>query len=185
VSSDPSQHLFWLASRGFGVVALLASALSVGLGLAMAGRMLERPADVGRVKQLHEALALTTLVAIALHGGLLLGDSYLRPTLADITIPFQISTHPGWNAVGIVAGWLAVLLGLSFYARRRIGTRLWRSLHRWTIAVYILGVAHAVGAGTDGRSLWLLVLLAATALPILGLALQRFFPEAPEQPSRA
>ena len=34
-------------------------------------------------------------------------------------------------------------------ARKRIGAKLWRKLHRATIAVYVLAVVHTLGAGTD------------------------------------
>ena len=40
----------------------------------------------------------------------------------------------------------------SFYVRRWIGVKAWRWLHRWTLAVYVLGIAHALGAGTDARA---------------------------------
>jgi hypothetical protein len=29
--------------------------------------------------------------------------------------------------------------------------RLREWLHRWTLAVYVLALAHVIGAGTDGR----------------------------------
>ena len=32
-----------------------------------------------------------------------------------------------WTGLGIVAGYLAAALGLSFYARKRIGTKRWRA----------------------------------------------------------
>ncbi len=72
-----------------------------------------------------------------------------------------------WTGIGIIAGWLALILGLSFYVRRWIGTRTWRWLHRWTLAVYVLALGHAVGAGTDGRSTWMLVMLTLLTAPIV------------------
>ena len=84
---DPGQHLWWLASRSFGVVAIVLVSLSVGLGLALSGRLLRGPGVPARVKTLHEAFALSGLIAIVLHGLLLLGDSYLRPGLAGSCSP--------------------------------------------------------------------------------------------------
>ena len=49
--------------------------------------------------------------------------------------------------------------------RRWIGTKTWRWLHRWTLAVYVLALAHVVGAGTDGRSPWMLAMLAVLVAP--------------------
>ena len=45
--------------------------------------------------------------------------------------------------------------------------RAWRRLHRWTLAVWVLGVAHTVGSGTDAGAGWLLAMLAMATLPIL------------------
>lgn len=172
-SADPAQHLFWLASRSFGVVAIVLVSLSVGLGLALSGRLLRGRGMPARVKTLHEALALSGLLAIVVHGLLLLGDPYLHPGLAGIAIPFALASQPVWTAVGIVAGWLAAIVTLSFYVRRLIGVAVWRWLHRWTLAVYVLGVAHTLGSGSDARSAWLLATLGVTALPIVFVIQQR------------
>jgi sulfoxide reductase heme-binding subunit YedZ len=132
--TDPGQHIFWIASRAFGVVALVLVAVSVGMGLAMAMRAAKGPGAMARLRQVHEATALAALIFIAGHGLALLGDSYLRPGLSGIAIPFVMSHKPLWTGLGIVGGWLAALLGLTFYVRRWIGPRLWRKMHRWTPA---------------------------------------------------
>jgi methionine sulfoxide reductase heme-binding subunit len=182
--TDPGQHIFWIASRALGVVALVLVAVSVGLGLAMATRAVRGPGAMARVKQLHEATALTALLAIAAHGLVLLGDSYLRPGLAGITVPFVMSHRPAWTGIGIIGGWAAGILGLSFYVRRWIGPRLWGQMHRWTLAVYVLAVLHTLGAGTDARSFWLLVIVIATAAPIAVLAAVRLLPSDRAEPGR-
>lgn len=185
--AEVSQHLFWLSSRALGVTALVLVSLSVGLGLALASRVARRPGLPARIKRLHEATALTALIAIAAHGLVLLGDNYLRPSLADLVLPFSMANQPLWTGVGIIGGWLAAILGLSFYVRRWVGSGLWRKMHRWTLAVYVLAVAHTFGSGTDAGSTWLLLILAATGLPIVFLATLRFLPrerKAPRVPPR-
>jgi sulfoxide reductase heme-binding subunit YedZ len=174
--TDPGQHIFWIASRAFGVVALVLVAVSVGMGLAMAMRAAKGPGAMARLKQTHEATALAALILIAAHGLVLLGDSYLRPGLSGVAIPFVMSHRPLWTGLGVVGGWLAAILGLTFYARRWIGPKLWRQMHRWTLAVYVLAVIHTLGAGTDAHSFWLLVILIATAAPIAVMAAIRLLP---------
>ena len=83
---------------------------------------------------LHEHAALGGLIAIAVHGITLLGDRWLDPGPAGIAVPFVMDYRPVYTGLGIVAGYLAAALGLSFYARKRIGAKLWRKLHRATIA---------------------------------------------------
>ena len=180
--TDPGQHIFWIASRAFGVVALILVAVSVGMGLAMAMRSAKGPGAMARLKQMHEATALTALIFIAAHGLVLLGDTYLRPGLSGIAIPFVMSHKPFWTGLGVVGGWMAVLLGLSFYVRRWVGPKLWRKLHRWTLLVYVLAVVHTLGAGTDARSFWLVVIVIATVAPLAVMAAVRLLPS--EQPER-
>jgi methionine sulfoxide reductase heme-binding subunit len=166
-------HAFWITSRAAGVVALLASSGAVTAGLLMSGRFVRRSIDL---RATHEALALTTLIALAVHAFALLGDSFLQPSLADITIPFASDFQRWWMAAGITAGWLMVILGLSYYWRARIGVKRWRMLHRFTALAWLLGVAHAIGQGTDADTPWLIVSLAAVALPALGLLTMRLMP---------
>jgi methionine sulfoxide reductase heme-binding subunit len=174
--TDPGQHIFWIASRAFGVVALVLVAVSVGLGLAMAMRAAKGPGAMAKLRQAHEATALTALIFIAAHGLVLLGDTYLRPGLSGIAIPFVMAHKPLWTGLGVVGGWLAALLGLSFYVRRWVGPKLWRKMHRWTLAVYALAVVHTLGAGTDSRTLWLLIIVIATVAPIAVMAAVRLLP---------
>src|SRR5882762_9859907 len=79
-------HLYWIASRAAGSAALILSSVSVCVGLLMGGRVLKRRWPDLRVA--HEALSLATLTALAVHGLTLLGDGFLHPSLADISVPF-------------------------------------------------------------------------------------------------
>jgi sulfoxide reductase heme-binding subunit YedZ len=173
MNTNPADHLFWLSSRAFGVVALGLMALSVGVGLALSGRVLRRPGLPAQLKRTHESLALAGLFAIAMHGLLLLGDSYLKPGLAGIAIPFVMTSQPVWTALGIVCGWLTALIVVSFYVRRWIGVRLWRRLHRTTLVAYLLGIVHTLGSGTDAGAPWLIALLVLTAAPAAAIGALR------------
>ena len=183
--TNPSEHAFWLASRGLGVAALVLVSLSVGLGLALSGRISRAPGLAGTLKRQHEALALAGLVLIAAHGLTLLGDPYLRPGLTGIALPFAMASQPIWTGVGILGGWLAAVIGLSFYVRRWIGNQTWRRLHRLTLAVYVMSLAHTLGSGSDARSTWLLYLVFVTSAPILFLTVFRMLPaKRPVKPPR-
>ena len=164
---DPAQHGWWLASRSMGVVAMALVSMSVAFGLAMSGKLVRGPGVAARLRATHEALALSGLLAIVLHGLLLLPDTYLRPGLAGIAIPLVASHRPLWTALGVTAGWMSAAITLSFYVRRWIGVRAWRRLHRWTLAVWVLGLAHTLGSGTEAGAGWLLAMLAITTVPIL------------------
>jgi len=94
-----------------------------------------------------------------------MGDSLLTDF-----VPWTTSYLPGRfpEALGIVALYLAVLLGPSFYLRRRLGPRAWLLLHRYFVpAVYILAVWHTFAYGSDvkvGNPIW--VTLWAMQVPV-------------------
>jgi methionine sulfoxide reductase heme-binding subunit len=176
---DPTQHIWWLASRASGLVALGLITASVMLGLAMAGKRLR-----GRnFAAIHEQLSLAGLVAIAVHGLTLVGDPWLHPGLKGIAVPFAMSYRTVFTGLGIAGGYLAAALGLSFYVRRRIGARLWRKLHRLTIVTYVLAVVHTIGAGTDAGTPWLRTFMVATAVPVGVLFVARLVPRRRRRPA--
>jgi sulfoxide reductase heme-binding subunit YedZ len=175
---------WWLASRASGILALILIALSVIIGLVMAARAVRSPAQRRTLIAVHEHAALAALVAIAVHGITLLGDHWLDPGIAGITVPFVIDHEPAFTGLGIIGGYIAAVLGLTFYVRRRIGTRRWRNLHRLTPVVYVLGVIHTLGSGSDAGTLWMTIILIATGTPILYLGILRALP-APAAPARS
>ena len=119
---DPGSHLFWITSRAAGFTALLAASVAVGVGVASRPRGSLGSGRKADLKNFHEVLALTALAAIALHGLSLLGDGYLHPGPLGIAIPFAGPYRPLWTGLGIVGGYGLALLGLTYYARGRIGT---------------------------------------------------------------
>jgi sulfoxide reductase heme-binding subunit YedZ len=123
----------------------------------------------------HEALSLATLVALLVHGLTLIGDGYLRPSLGDVAVPFLSSYKPLWTGSGIIAFWVLAALGISYYARGRIGVRRWRKLHRFTALAWIMGIAHSLGEGTDAGQAWFLAMTAIVVLPPLLLLLKAHF----------
>lgn len=147
-------HGWWLASRASGLVALVLVTVSVFLGLTMSAKLMRRPGLSKKLLAVHEQTALAGLVAIAVHGIALLGDPWLHPGVAGVAVPFALGFKTFFTGLGVIGGYLAALLGLSYYVRKRIGARLWRKAHRATVVVYLLGLTHALGAGTDASAVW-------------------------------
>ena len=176
-------HLFWITSRAAGSAALILSSVSVCVGLLMGGRVLRRRGPDLRVT--HEALSLATLAALAIHGLALLGDGFLHPSLADVAVPFASGYKTLWTTTGIIAFWALLALGLSYYARGRIGVQRWRMLHRFTALAWILGIVHSLGEGTDAGQTWFLAMTAIVVLPALGLLLARWLGSARRRSPRS
>src|ERR1700722_17449832 len=164
-------HLFWMTSRAAGIAALVLSSLSVCIGLLMGGGIVKRPPPGLRVTP--QPLARATLGPPPVHGLSLKGHSYLHPSLADVAIPFVSCYMTLWTSMGIVAFWMLAMLGLSYYARARIGVQRWRVLHRFTALAWILGIAHSLGEGTDAGQAWFLAMTRIVVVPALVLLVIR------------
>jgi predicted ferric reductase len=171
-SDSWSDHIFWLASRASGVVAIAMLTFTVIVGLALGGRMPFgfKARDLSRI---HEYCSLAALVAIAAHGALLLGDPWLAPSLSQLLVPFKLDPHSFYTGLGIVGGWIAVILGLSYYLREKIGITLWKKLHRFSIAAWALSVVHVLGAGTDAGEAWLKMPLLVSSCVVVVLFAMR------------
>lgn len=185
VSTTLQTHGWWLASRASGLVALVLVTVSVGIGLMMAGKVMRRPGLSRKLLAIHEQTALAGLIAIAVHGITLLGDPWLHPGVAGVTVPFAMSFHTAFTGLGIIAGYLAAFLGLSFYIRKRVGPKLWRKAHRATILVWALGLVHALGAGTDASAVWFRWWVILTTPLIGGLFVYRVLPGRAKKQAKA
>ena len=96
----------------------------------------------------HERLAITGLVAIAAHGAAAARRPVAAPrACTGILVPFTMGYRPLWTGLGIIAFYCLAAFGLSFYQRRRIGARRWRSAHRFASPAFVLGGIHAPDGG--------------------------------------
>ncbi len=172
-----SPHLYWIASRAAGIAALLLASISVCVGVLMGGRV--GRSHRGELRVAHEALSLATLVALVVHGLTLLGDGYLHPSFGDLAIPLVSGYETLWTSIGIVSFWALALLGLSYYARGRIGVQRWRRLHRFAALAWVLGLIHSLGEGSDAGERWFLVMVAIVVAPASVLLAQRWLTRAP------
>src|ERR1700760_4368226 len=174
IATSATPHLFWITSRAAGIASLVLASLAVSMGLIMSLKFMRRRGP--DLTTLHEALSLATLVALAVHGVSLLGDHFLSPSLADIALPFAWGYKTLWTSIGII-GWGLAFLGLSYYSRRWIGVQRWRKLHRLTALMWVFGIVHTLGEGTDAGQTWFLVMLGIVTVPAVALLLVRYLTE--------
>lgn len=156
-------HLFWITSRAAGGAALLLASASVAVGLMMSSK--RKGSNKRDLRAIHEALSLTTLAMVLVHGVSLLGDAFLNPGLTGIAIPFVGSYRPLWTGVGIIAGYGLAVLGFTYYLRDRIGAARWRRAHRLTAIFWLLAIGHTIGAGSDSAQIWFLAISGALVVP--------------------
>ena len=100
-------------------------------------------------------------------------------------MPFGLDYRPIWTGLGVIAGWMSVVLAVSYWLRDRIGRTRWAAIHRLTLGAYVLALAHVVGSGTDAMSRWLLAVLAAALVPVIPLLARRLARREPGRPAVA
>lgn len=172
------------ASQAVGWAALVWSWLAVllGVSLPLAARAGQAPLRVS-LERLHRSMGITLVGLMVAHAVLLNWDE-MGDTLVTDFVPWTTSYVPGRlaQALGIISFYLAVLLGLTFYVRDRIGAGAWRNLHRYGVpAVYVLALWHAFAFGSDLKGhngLWI-CLWALQAPLAIAYGLRLFLPIKP------
>lgn len=177
---------YWLC-QAFGWAALLWAWGTVMLGLLVAGRRPRWvPGSTRTIEKLHRTTSLTVIGLTLAHIVTQIYDWGVATTdngfsALDTTI---YSFVPGTYGAGLsgkiylltgqVAFYLALVLGLSYYVRHRLGVRAWRFAHRFSILVYVFAVWHTFIYGTNvwftgyqRTALW------AMQLPVAALVLYR------------
>jgi DMSO/TMAO reductase YedYZ heme-binding membrane subunit len=100
----------------------------------------------------------------------LLGDTYIGYTLGSVLLPFaSVEYEPLWVGAGQVAFYLLMPVTLSFYARKWLGRRGWRTIHGLSYALFGLTLLHGVFSGSDTGAFWTQALYWFTALSLMAL----------------
>jgi DMSO/TMAO reductase YedYZ heme-binding membrane subunit len=123
-------------------------------GSVISGAALSTPSVRGRWPALasrgvHEALALAGLVT-----GLLHGLAYAAPVSGRAATWLFLGPRGGGGiglplAMGVAALYAAGLVAASFYARRRVGSPLWRWLHALSYPALAAAAWHGMAMGAD------------------------------------
>lgn len=194
---DASEYWWYWLCQAFGWSALLWAYVTVGFGLLRSGtRPPWRRLPAARVEKWHRTTSLTTIGLTFMHMVSFFAaelqtnfedqpmGELVRDTLVKVFVPGGYPTGTGRVAIflGLIAFYLAIVLGLAFYLRQTTGARLWRALHRFVIIVYVLSAWHTLLYGTN---VWFdgsfRTLVWALQMPLAGLLLLRLL--APARPS--
>jgi hypothetical protein len=185
VSALAGVPVAWIIARAAGLVAFGILTLSTWLGLAMSTRLLP-PRFQGRLLGWHRTLAWTGLSMLGLHAGALLLDPVIGFGPLAVLLPLASPWRPVAVAAGVVAGWLSLMLAMSFRLRRYIGQRGWRRLHYASFGAFVLSLGHALASGTDLAGVGGPILAVLAGGPVLWLTLVRILtPRRRPAPARA
>lgn len=158
-------NLAWYVARSSGLVGwtLLTASVLWGLAISTKATTFGRRPKPAWTLDLHRYLGGLATIFTALHVSAIVADSYLHFDLASILVPFASSWRPGAVAWGVVGLYLLAAVEVTSLARKRLPRRLWRMTHFASFPLFLSATAHAVTAGTDGRS-YVFITIASTAV---------------------
>ena len=168
-----SNSLAWYSSRILGFLAYGAISVSVIYGLLLSTGILDRIAHRAVSLTLHQDLSAIAIGLTALHGALLALDTYVPQTARQLLIPFAGPYKTEWVGIGQVAFYLMIVVYASFFVRRRIGQRAWRTLHYVTFFAFVGATVHGLMSGTDSPADWALWIYAGASVAVVFLLVYR------------
>lgn len=176
---------YWYLSRASAIVAFVLLWMSIVLGLTLTNRTARIWPGGPVVFDLHQHTSLLALIVAFFHGLILMGDRYIAFTLTTVLTPFASADYrPFWVGLGQIGFYLLGIVGLSFYARRWMGARLWRVVHYLSFGVFILALIHGIVSGTDTSSVGVAAMYWIAAGSVVFLTLHRVLVTG-GQPARA
>src|SRR2546423_2638984 len=159
------QTITWDVARAGGFTAYILLTLAVAVGLALSTQ-LQSPRRWPRLlnSELHNFLTLLSTIFVGVHVLAVWVDPFTHFGWSAVFIPFASSYRTVWMALGIVALYLGIAIGISTWLRPRIGYIWWRRLHVLTLGVYALATAHWIGTGSDTQTWWALAIYVISGL---------------------
>ena len=139
----------WLIIRGSGVVAFALLSAATIWGLLVSTKVLGRLVRAKPLTWFHESLGIGALLATLVHVGVLSVHDFLDFSWAEILVPGLSDWRPLAVTAGIGAFYGLVLVSTSFYFKRWIGQKAWRTIHFASFGVFVTSLVHGVWAGTD------------------------------------
>ncbi len=142
-------HATWYITRAAGWIAYFLLWFSMVWGLVIPTKFFEKWLSPTFVVDFHEYLSLLAIGFVILHVTVLLFDQYLPFTLVQILIPFMSTYRPFWVGLGVIGAYLSGLVTVTFYLRKKIGQKRFKSIHTLSVFGYLGVVLHAFFSGSD------------------------------------
>jgi methionine sulfoxide reductase heme-binding subunit len=170
-TSAPSP--LWYTTRATGVVALILLTATVALGVAGIGRLESRAMPRLVSAGLHRNLSLLAVAFVATHVLTSVLDPFAGIGFISAVIPFTSPYRPLWISLGAIAFDMLVAVVISSLLRAHLSYRAWRGVHWLAYACWPVALWHGLGAGTDSRLSWLLLLDAVCVAVVVGAVFWR------------
>ena len=160
------QMVTWDIARagGFTAFGLLTLAVAIGLALTLHIQSPRWPRIIN--SKLHNFITLLALIFTGVHVLAVLVDPFTHFGWNEVFLPLASHYRPVWMALGIIAFYIGIAIGISTWLRPHIGYKLWRRLHVLTLVLYAFVVIHGITTGSDTRTAWGAAIYAISVLLI-------------------
>ena len=144
----------WDIARAGGFTAYVLLTLAVVVGLLLSAQV-QSPSRWPRLlnSELHNFLSLLGTIFLGVHILAVWVDPFTHFGWSAIFIPFVSQYRTFWMALGIVALYLGIAIGISTLLRPRIGYAWWRRLHVLTLGIFVIATLHGIGTGSDTQTM--------------------------------
>jgi sulfoxide reductase heme-binding subunit YedZ len=163
----------WNILRAAGVAAYLALFLSTAWGLVSSTSLVTKHISKRASTAFHATTASAGMAFLAIHLIGLALDRFMPFGLPDLFVPLRTTFKPIPVALGILAMYGTVIVLVSSWARKRIGTLWWRKLHLLAVPMFSLSMLHGLFAGTDSIRPWMFGMYVVTGVTTLFLVIVR------------
>jgi predicted ferric reductase len=170
------QTVTWDVARAGGFTAYVLLTLAVVVGLALSTQ-LQSPRRWPRLlnNQLHNFLTLLSTIFLVVHVLAVWIDPFTHFGWNEVFIPLASHYRPEWMALGIVALYLGIAIGISTLLRPHIGYTWWRRLHVLTLGIFALATIHGIATGSDTQTWWGLGIYLVSIILVGSLLCRRVF----------
>ena len=180
----------WILLRAAGVGAYVMLFMAVAWGLVATTAVVTKRVSKPAANQFHQFVATTGLVLLGVHLGLLLIDPYMPFHVLDLLVPMRSTFRPIAITAGVLAMYATVAVMVSSWVRKKLSTKVWRSIHLLAVPAFTMALAHGIFSGTDTQRWWMWGMYAVTGLIVVFLVLVRglsygYRPPRPAPPERA
>ena len=147
-------RLPWYTTRLLALLSYLAITGSVVYGLLLSTGILDAIAQRTVTFTLHQDLSGIGLGLAMVHAAVLMIDTSVPYTPIEVLVPFAGPYRNIWVGMGQLSLYLTAIVMASFYLRKRIGQKRWRTLHYVTFLAFMGATAHGLMSGTDTSAPW-------------------------------
>ncbi|MGZ5299644.1 MAG: hypothetical protein ACXWDU_08205 [Actinomycetota bacterium] len=163
----------WIILRAAGIGSYIALWLAVDWGLIATTSLVTKRVSKPTSTLFHGVVASAGLALLLIHLGGLLVDRFMPFGLLDLVIPMRAGYRTVAVSFGVLAMYAMVLILVTSWIRKRLGTKVWRAIHLAAIPTFTLALAHGVFAGSDSSRPWMFAIYVVTGLLTLFLVIVR------------